>query len=395
MLLSVSELNEYVRKSLAMDSFIQNISIKGEISNLKKYYSGHWYFTLKDPESAISCVMFSQNNRTISVNLEDGMSVELKGSVSLYTKTGQYQFYVNDIQISGLGELFLQYEKLKEKLMKKGMFDESHKKPLPLLPKMIGVITSASGAVIHDILQVAGERNSSIPFCLYPARVQGSGASQEIINGLRFFNRQESVDLIIIARGGGSFEDLFEFNNEELAHEIYHSSKPIISAIGHETDFTICDFVADKRAATPSQAAEIAVIDKTNIIKQLTLIKQTLNTAASNFLQKYTTRLKEINKQLAYISPANKLIALENTLKIKQQQLQSFLQSFLLQYEHKLELIRNRIILSDPKYILQKGYALIEKEKVIVTSAEYLDKNDTLLIHMHDGTRAAIIKDEE
>lgn len=395
MLLSVSELNEYVRKSLAMDPFIQNIRIKGEISNLKKYYSGHWYFTLKDDESAVNCVMFSQNNRELLIAPEDGMAVELKGSVSLYVKTGQYQFYATDMIVSGIGELFLRYEKLKDKLFKQGMFDEGHKKVLPLLPRMIGVVTSASGAVIHDILHVAEKRNSNIPICLYPAKVQGAGASEDIIRGIRYFNVHDTVDVIIIGRGGGSFEDLFEFNSEALAQEIYRSKKPIISAVGHETDYTIADFVADKRAATPSQAAEIAVIERSSLLVQLHQLTKQLSLTLHNHIAAYSHKLQALRARIASKSPRNHISIMENRLSMLRLKLRLSSIRCYEDWKHRLSMYQKSLQLLHPDSVLRKGYAIIEKNGLMMDSVQRLHINDRVQIRMHDGHLAARIEEAQ
>lgn len=384
MVLSVSELNEYVRKSLASDPIIQHISIKGEISNFKSYSSGHWYFTLKDDNAAISCVMFRQYNYIVDFIVEDGMAVELVGNVSLYAKTGQYQFYVENIIQSGVGLLFKKFEELKEKLFKEGLFDESIKKPLPLFAKKIGVISSKSGAVIHDIINVTRSRNNLVSILLYPSKVQGSGTAKNVIDGIDYFNKLKNVDVIIIARGGGSFEDLYEFNDESLARKVIVSEIPIISAVGHETDFTILDFVSDKRAATPSHAAEIAVVKYdalTNLIEQL-------YNKSDYYLNDRTTKYKSrINTCEVDLKNFGKIFDLyRSRISNLEYNLSNNLKNIVMKNLNKVKLLEAKLDLLNPSYILEKGYAIIIKNNKVVSSANAISIGDSLNIKLKDGT---------
>lgn len=392
MLLSVSELNEYVRKSLAIDPFLQNISIKGEISNFRKYSSGHFYFTLKDEQSAVSCVMFHEYNQTLSILPEDGMAVELRGSASLYSKTGQYQFYATRLQIAGVGELYLLFEKSKEKLRKLGLFDSSIKKTLPYLPKMVGVISSSSGAVIHDILQVAKERNANVSFCLYPSKVQGQGASLTVIKGIEYFNQAKNVECIIIARGGGSFEDLFEFNNEDLAFAIRASKIPVISAIGHETDFTIADFVADLRAATPSQAAERLIKDRKKLLDTVLSLKKELNHSIAQHCFILGKRIEILRSHLLKQSPIEKIKANQQRVLNDKEKLKLYSKNSLQKLEHNLQNLNTVLGLLRPENILKKGYAIVEKKNIVVDSITKLNQNDGITIQLMDGKAKARIE---
>ena len=252
--LSVKELNLYVKDLIDRDDFLNNVYVKGEISNFKKHYTGHLYFTLKDKDSLIKCVCFKSYTGNIKFEPQDGMQVVVFGQVAVYDRDGVYQIYVKGMEQDGLGALYAEYEKLKEKLSSKGMFDESHKKKIPMLPKEIGVVTSKTGSVIRDIINVTTRRLPNVHIKLYPVAVQGEGAAETIVEAINYFNEVKNVDVIIIARGGGSIEDLWPFNEEITANAIYESEIPIISAVGHETDFTIADFVADLRAPTPSAA---------------------------------------------------------------------------------------------------------------------------------------------
>lgn len=383
MVLSVSELNEYVRKSLASDPIIQHISIKGEISNFKSYSSGHWYFTLKDDNAAISCVMFSQYNYIVDFIVEDGMAVELVGNVSLYSKTGQYQFYVENIIQSGVGLLFKKFEELKDKLFKEGLFDESIKKPLPLFAKKIGVISSRSGAVIHDIINVTLSRNNLVSILLYPSKVQGSGTAKNVIDGIDYFNKLKNVDVIIIARGGGSFEDLYEFNDESLARKVRISEIPIISAVGHETDFTILDFVSDKRAATPSHAAEIAVVKYDALIN---LIEQLYN-KADYYLNDRTTKYKSrINTCGVDLKNFGKIFDLyRSRISNLEYNLSNNLKNILMKNLNNVKLLEAKLDLLNPSYILEKGYAIITKDNKVVSSANAISIGDSINIKLKDG----------
>ena len=250
--ITITELNRYIKDKVANDEFLQNVYIKGEISNFKNHYTGHMYFTLKDDKSLIKCIMFKSSTATLNFTPKDGMQVLVLGTVSVFERDGVYQIYVKTMQEDGVGDLYQKYEELKNKLEKEGLFDLSHKKKIPLMPKTIGVLSSKTGSVIRDIINVSTRRNPNVHIRLFPVPVQGKGAEIEIAEAIRIMNEQNLADVIIIARGGGSIEDLWPFNEEIVAHAIYKSEIPVISAVGHETDFTIADFVADLRAPTPS-----------------------------------------------------------------------------------------------------------------------------------------------
>ena len=256
MAISVSELNSYIKNKIADDEYLNNVLIKGEISNFKNHYTGHMYFTLKDENSLIKCIMFKSYAQKLDFMPKDGMKVFVLGGVSVFERDGIYQIYVKAMQEDGVGILYKKYEELKQRLDEEGYFDESHKQKIPLMPKVIGVLTSQTGSVIRDIINVSTRRNPNVQIRLYPVPVQGEGAAEKIADGIRFMNENNLADVLILARGGGSLEDLWPFNEEIVAHAIYNSKLPIISAVGHETDFSISDFVADLRAPTPSAAAE-------------------------------------------------------------------------------------------------------------------------------------------
>ena len=261
MAISVSELNSYIKNKIDNDEILNNVLIKGEISNFKNHYTGHMYFTLKDENSLIKCIMFKSYAQKLEFMPKDGMKVFAFGTVSVFERDGIYQIYVKAMQEDGVGILYKKYEELKQRLEEEGYFDERHKQKIPLMPKTIGVLTSQTGAVIRDIINVSTRRNPNVVIKLLPVPVQGEGAAEKIADGIRLMNEKNIADVLILARGGGSLEDLWPFNEEIVAHAIYNSKIPIISAVGHETDFSISDFVADLRAPTPSAAAELAVPD--------------------------------------------------------------------------------------------------------------------------------------
>ena len=283
---SVSNINKYIKMVFDKDPFLSYVAIKGEITNFKAHSSGHLYFTLKDETSTIKCVMFKSAAQGLSIKLQDGAAVVVMGSVSVYDVGGTYQVYVKSITLDGIGELFAKYEELKKKLEAEGLFSPMYKKRIPFMPKRVGVITSPTGAVIRDIINVSTRRFSKPNILLFPAAVQGDMVASTVISGLRYFNKTNSVDVIIIARGGGSFEDLFGFNDESLAREIFASKIPVVSAVGHETDFTICDFVSDLRAPTPSAAAELVYPSEMEIISKLDTLNLRLKSSIANILQR-------------------------------------------------------------------------------------------------------------
>lgn len=291
---SVSSLNRYIKMLFDQDTFLNYINIKGEITNFKAHYTGHLYFTLKDETSTIRCVMFRSQAATLKFKPEDGMKVVIKGQVSVFERDGTYQIYCRSMTKEGLGDLYLAYEKLKEKLSKEGLFDEKFKKPIPFLPKRVGIITSRTGAVIRDIINVSTRRYDKVNLLIYPAAVQGVNVASTVIKGIETFNALKNVDVIIIARGGGSFEDLFGFNDENMARAIFASKIPIISAVGHETDFTICDFVADLRAPTPSAAAELAYPEYSELVRKISVDRVRIINGAKN----YVARKKEYVKRI-------------------------------------------------------------------------------------------------
>ncbi len=272
--LTVSDINNYIKRNFDNDFILNNASVKGEISNIKFHSSGHIYFSLKDESSKINCIMFRSSAKSLKFVPENGMKIILQGRISVYEKEGVYQFYCDEMKLDGLGELYIAFEKLKTKLEAKGLFDKNHKKDIPKYARKIGIVTSTTGAAVRDIINVTKRRNKCIDLVIYPSLVQGLDAAEDIINGINVLNARDDIEVIILARGGGSIEDLWCFNDERVADAVYNSKKPIITGVGHEIDYTIVDFVSDRRAPTPSAAAEIAVFDLNNLLEKIVNYKK-------------------------------------------------------------------------------------------------------------------------
>jgi exodeoxyribonuclease VII large subunit len=384
--LTVSEVTNYIKRMLDNDFILSNLSVKGEISNLKYHSSGHIYFTLKDNNGRINCVMFKSNAVLLDFSLEEGMEVVIKGRASIYPATGSFQLYCDEIRKEGLGDLFIKFEKLKEKLSKAGYFDEAYKKTLPRYPQRIGIVTSPTGAAIRDIINVSTRRSSLIDIVLYPAKVQGVDAYKEIINGINYFNKKKSVDIIIVGRGGGSIEELWNFNEEELAKVIFNSKIPIISAVGHEIDFTISDFVADVRAATPSQGAEIAVPLSDNIKDNIFDISRILDKKINDKLNKCRSDLSGAERILNIHSPITKISNSYLELDKLQNRLNFVLKTKIKGEKNKIENLNNLLSAQNPIKVISKGYAIIEDDKDnLITSKEQLNENKDLKIILKDG----------
>lgn len=392
--ISVKQLNLYVKSLIEGDVKLNLISVKGEISNFKNHYSsGHLYFTLKDNFSSIRCVMFKWSAERVRFDIKDGMEVILTGRVSLYEKDGQYQFYAEQIHPFGEGDLALQFKQVKEKLEKEGLFSDETKRPLPPFPKRIAVITSDTGAAVHDILNILNRRYPLCEVLLCPTAVQGEFAAKEMINMLERVYLLSDVDLIIIGRGGGSSEDLSAFNDEMLARKIYESPVPVISAVGHETDFTICDFVADMRAPTPSAAAEIAVPDSEELAETISVFKEKLK---SSLVSKYNfsaLRLDAVLNSKVFKNPflitapyKEKLYSLENKL--------SFLfEKSLEKKKSAFALAVSRLDALSPLKAMSRGYAYCEIDGKAVKSIKNLSTEDTVNITLSDGKARCLVKE--
>lgn len=383
--LSVSEVSNYLKKIIDNDFILMNLSVKGEISNLKYHSSGHIYFSLKDEGSKINAIIFKDDALKLGFTLEEGMSIRVKGRVSIYPPSGNLQLYIKEVEEEGEGDLFVRFEKLKEKLKKEGYFNEENKKPIPLFPKRIGIITSKTGAAIRDIINVSRRRNSLVDLVLYPAQVQGENAYKTIIDGIRYFDEKKDVDVIILGRGGGSIEELWNFNEEDLAKEIFKCKIPIISAVGHETDFTISDFVSDLRAATPSQGAEIAVPLEEDLYLNIKGAEEFLNREITSLLLKEKEKVKSLEKILKLQSPKEKIVNSYIEVDNLKNRLESILLSKIHIEKEKLKGINNLLMASNPISLLNKGYAIIEEDREIIKSIEQLKNDKDIKITLKDG----------
>ena len=389
MAVSVTELNRYIKEKIASDEALANIIVKGEISNFKNHYTGHMYFTLKDENSLIKCIMFKTYAQKLNFMPKDGMKVFVLGGVSVFERDGVYQIYVKAMQEDGIGALYRKYEELKKELEQKGLFSQSHKKPIPKMPKVIGVLTSQTGSVIRDIINVSTRRNPNVYIRLLPVPVQGEDAAPKIVDGIRKMNKEKLADVIILARGGGSLEDLWPFNEEIVANAIYESEIPIISAVGHETDFTIADFVADLRAPTPSAAAELAVPDIYEINQKINLYQNRLRLSLNKKLEIMKLRyekcissrvFKEPTRMIEdyYLKVDNQIKKLEKNIKEKEQN----------EKQKYIKLVAKLDTLS-PLKTLSRGYSIVESENKIVKSVKELKKGQNIEIRLTDGKAQA------
>ena len=383
---TVSQLNSYVKTLVDRDEFLNNVYIKGEISNFKRHYTGHLYFTLKDGDSLVKCVMFKTYTSYLKFEPEDGMSVLILGTVAVYERDGIYQIYAKGMEVDGLGALHVAYEQLKEKLEAKGMFDEKNKKKIPMLPKSIGVVTSKTGAVVKDIINVTTRRFPKVNIKIYPAAVQGAGAAETIVKGIEYFNNAKNVDTIIIARGGGSLEDLWPFNEEITANAIFNSEIPIISAVGHETDFTIADFVADLRAPTPSAAGELAVPDINEINWKIANIKRSLSTLLNKKIESMEQRYKRAISSIAFKRPTNdierKILNVESYLK----RLETSINLKNKNVKINLTKVISKLDSLSPLKTLSRGYSIAETSNgKVIKSVNDVNAGDEIKLILNDG----------
>ncbi len=389
--LSVTELNKYIKDKIATDEFLNNVLIKGEISNFKHHYTGHMYFTLKDDNSLIKCIMFKSYTTNLKFVPKDGMSVLAFGTISVFERDGVYQLYCKAMQEDGLGSLYKAYEELKEKLQKEGLFDEAHKKKLPKTPKVIGVLTSNTGSVIKDIINVSTRRNPNVYIRLYPVPVQGEGAGEKIAEAIKIMNDKKLADVLILARGGGSLEDLWPFNEEVVARAIYDSKLPIVSAVGHETDFSISDFVADLRAPTPSAAAELVVPNVAELSQKLDVYNLRLKNALKKKIDIMKMRYEKCMKSRVYTDPLKNINDQYLKLDIF---LKSMTNSVLTKIQKsKTEATKNiaKLDALSPLKTLARGYSIVQKNEKVVKSVNELNKDDIISLRLADGNKDAKI----
>ena len=414
---SVTEINSYIKNMFIRDFALSNICIKGEVSNLKYHSSGHIYFTLKDENSAINAVMFASKRQGLTFRMQEGQSVEARGQVTVYEKTGTYQLYAREIRLSGRGELYERFERLKKELLEMGMFDESYKKPIPRYALRIGIVTSPTGAAIRDIMNIAFRRNPYVELILYPAPVQGDEAKYSIVRGIEKLDKM-GLDVLIVGRGGGSIEDLWAFNEESVARAIFDADTPVISAVGHEVDTTISDFAADMRAPTPSAAAELAVFDYEDFLAELDSYKVELLRLITGKLEKKRARLREKSLELSLKSPRSIITEKKSRLSDAKKEmtrlireriedrrymLESAVSEMRLSMDREVKDARNRLKLSagrlellSPLSRIAGGYGyLMGEDKNGILSVEQVSEGDIIRAYLKDGVIAAKVESKE
>ena len=389
--ISVSDLNSYIKEKIGNDEFLNNVYIKGEISNFKHHYTGHMYFTLKDENSLIKCIMFKTYTTHLNFIPKDGMKVLILGTVSVFERDGVYQIYCKAMQEDGIGDLYAKYEALKSKLEEEGLFDKQYKKQIPFMPKIIGVLTSETGSVIRDIINVSTRRNPNVYLRLLPVPVQGEGAAIKIADAIRLMNEKNLADVIILARGGGSLEDLWPFNEEVVARAIFESNLPVKSAVGHETDFTIADFVADLRAPTPSAAAELAVANIEDIKRNLDKYENRLSIGLNKKLELMKLRYEKVMSQKTFREPLLRIqdeyLKLDNIIKKIYDKTSD-------KYKEANFVFSNLVSKLDslsPLKTLTRGYSIVQKDNKIVKFKSDLNDGDNIKITLTDGDISATV----
>ena len=383
--LSVSEITKYIGNMFKQDFMLSSVKVAGEVSNCKYHGSGHIYFTLKDDKSSISCIMFSSSRSGLGFQMADGDMIEVDGRIDIYEKSGSYQLYAKKITRAGAGELYLRFEALKKELEERGMFDPGYKRPIPRYIHTLGVVTASTGAAVQDIINIATRRNPYVQIILYPAKVQGEGAAETIARGINELNKRK-VDVMIVGRGGGSIEDLWAFNEEIVAQAIFDSDVPVISAVGHETDFTIADFVADLRAPTPSAAAEIAVYEASRIEEIIASYGRELKEAMYEHIRVYKERYKHDALRLKAASPANQLLQKKTASVNLEDRLITAIKSVITRKRHKLEVYITSLKGLSPLEKLNQGYSVaVSQSGVRMRSVSDVQKGDMFKLFMSDG----------
>lgn len=414
---SVSELNRMIAAAVRREPRLKSVTVRGEISTFKHHLAtGHWYFSLKDAEAAISCVMFRTNTLKVSRLPRDGDAMLADGYVDIYPQQGKVQLYVTGLRPAGVGDLYLRLEVLKQKLAAEGLFDQSRKRPLPLAPRKVAVVTSRSGAALHDILNVSGLRSPSTPLVLIPVSVQGAGAGEEIAAGIRLANRTDA-EVIIVARGGGSAEDLWCFNDEAVARAVAGSEKPVVSGVGHEVDFTLCDLAADVRASTPSNAAELVFPDRRDLIRRVHLVRSDLIRAQTERMHQAEFALQALTNRLAALSPERRISLLKSRTDLMRERLtgaargcfeeiasrvkaasnalDQSMQLRMKDAEHLTLRLRERLEAVNPISVLDRGYALVYGEdERLLTRASEARKSGSMILQFADGRVSVTGKDE-
>jgi len=414
--LSVTALTKYIKYKFDNDAHLKNVLLKGELSNFKHHSRGHFYFTLKDDKSQISAIMFASNANKVKFTPLDGMTVLIEGDISVFESRGTYQIYATKMSEDGLGDLYLAYEQLKKKLAAKGLFDDSHKVSIPRYPKTIAVLTSPTGAAVQDIINIVNRRYPLASIILYPTLVQGEFSKDSIVKQLKIVNRQKLADVIILGRGGGSIEDLWSFNEEDVAYAIYNSKIPIISSVGHEIDFTICDFVADLRAPTPSGAAELSVPDQLELLSYLDRLNNQNKTSLNQLLKHKIEALKRVESsyifrdpqrlteskskrldhvidKLELLNPINRLIQSKIDLVNTTKSLNNYYERYIIKKQNNFAITINRLELLNPLSIMSKGYSVVKSKGKVIKSIDQINIDDQIDILVSDGVlNARIIK---
>lgn len=392
LILTVSQLNTYAKSVIDQDSNLNNVFVSGEISNFVDHYrSGHLYMSLKDNNASIKAVMFAGNASRLKFKPENGMAVIVRGRVSIYERDGQYQLYIDDMQPDGVGSLSLAFEQLKERLVKEGLFSQEHKKPIPQMPSKIGVISSPTGAAVQDVLNVLGRRFPLAEIIFAGVKVQGDGSAEQICDAIEKINQINAVDVIIIARGGGSAEDLWEFNNDKLAYAIYNSHIPIISGVGHETDFTICDFVADLRAPTPSAAAELAVPDANQQYFYISSLKNIMDSIINEKIFDCESDFAKLCESDVLTNPNSIIDNCEDYLNSLFELISENLNFKIEDFSNKFSILCSSLDNLSPLKVLARGYSMVKKNECIVSSVENIEKDDEIEIKFSNGSAKAQI----
>ncbi len=394
--LSIAQLNEYIRSRMDSDPLLTQVAVRGEISNYKLYPSGHHYFTLKDESSALKCVMFKGNAMRLRFRPENGMKVIAMGRVSVFPRDGAYQLYCTAMAMDGVGDLYAAFEQLKKKLEAQGLFDPAHKKPLPKFPGTIGIITSSAGAAVHDMLRILRKRYPLSKVRLLPVRVQGAEAPGEIAAAIRYANYYQLADLLIVGRGGGSIEDLWAFNEEQVAYAIYESRIPVISAVGHEPDVTISDFVADLRAATPSNAAELAVPDQDALRQNLDSMTAAMAASLDRQIRAAKKHLEVLSNSAALQSPAGYLQQREKSLELLTNRLISAQNQNITRKNQQYIAAVSKLDAMSPLKVLSRGYAMTQNGNgEVVRSVKQVELGERITVSLSDGRLSATVMNKE
>lgn len=394
--LSITQLNEYIRGRMDADPLLAQVAVRGEISNYKLYPSGHHYFTLKDETSALKCVLFKGNAMRLRFRPENGMKIIAMGKVSVFPRDGAYQLYCSALAMDGVGDLYAAFEQLKQKLAAQGLFDPAHKKPLPKFPGTIGIITSSAGAAVHDMLRILRKRYPLSQVRLLPVRVQGAEAPGEIAAAIRYANHYQLADLLIVGRGGGSIEDLWAFNDERVAYAIYESQIPVISAVGHEPDVTVSDFVADLRAATPSNAAELAVPDQDALRQNLDAMASAMATAFARQLKAAKQHLTMLARSPALQSPTGYIEQREKNLELLKNRLISAQNRNITQKNQRYIAAVSKLDAMSPLKVLTRGYSMAQTDTgTVIRSVSQVELGERIRISFSDGSISATVMNKE